>query len=293
MIALLSNRSSSASLSTCIILAVAALGLPAVLAAEPPGFQNPGKQPDQSPALNRSVAVTSPALQQVAATRSITGRAILSGKPPKERAINLDPSCSQLKNAPRSTRFFVTSEDGGFADVFVVVTEGLPARAWQAADKPSRLHISGCFYEPYVSAVRAGQEIQIVNTEAVLHNALVSPNKSKTFNFAVFPNETMSMHINEPELFVPLKCDVHPWEFSYINVVDHPYFAMTDANGNFKLPSLPPGKYKIKAYHRLCGDLTLEVEIGNQEPSPIEFQFRAPTKSFAQSVQPTRAFVVK
>jgi hypothetical protein len=94
------------------------------------------------------------------------------------------------------------------------------------------------------------------------------------------------MRIPEPELFVRVKCDVHPWEFSYINVVDHPFFAMTDVDGKFKLPSLPPGKYKVKAYHRLCGELNQEVEIGSGELPPIEFQFTAPTKSFAQSGKP-------
>jgi hypothetical protein len=286
---LLSNRSLSVRILASIILVGVTFGLPAARAIELSGIQEQLKQPVQSQPSKGTAAVVSPAAKEFAAAGFITGRVILTAKAPRERTINLDPSSRQLKNAPTTTRFFVTSQDGGLADVFVVVTDGLPVRVWPGAEKPSVLHISGCFYEPYVSAVRAGQEIQIVNREAVLHNALVSPNKSKDYNFAIFPKETRSMRIPEPELFVQVRCDVHPWEIGYINVVDHPYYAMTDADGRFKLPSLAPGKYKVKAYHRLCGELSQEVEIGIGEPSPIEFRFKAATKSFAQSGKPGRA----
>ena len=46
-----------------------------------------------------------------------------------------------------------------------------------------------------------------------------------------------------------MKCDVHPWMFSYIGVVDHPYFAVTDKDGNFKISGVPDGKYNVVAYH--------------------------------------------
>jgi hypothetical protein len=158
---LLSCRWVSVQILTSITWLGIAFGLPAALAIESPGIQEELKQSVRSQPLNGTAALLSPAPKAAVVAGVITGRVILTGKPPKERVIDLDPSCRQLKNAPATTRFFVTSQDGGLADVFVVLTEGLPLRAWPGAENPAILHISGCFYEPYVSAARAGQEIRI------------------------------------------------------------------------------------------------------------------------------------
>ena len=53
--------------------------------------------------------------------------------------------------------------------------------------------------------------------------------------------KTTTKVFEKPELFIKVKCDVHPWMFAYICVVDHPWFAVTDQKGNFTLPpGLPP-----------------------------------------------------
>ena len=43
------------------------------------------------------------------------------------------------------------------------------------------------------------------------------------------------------EVMVPFKCDVHGWMNAYVGVLDHPYFAVTGADGTFELKGLPPG----------------------------------------------------
>jgi len=48
---------------------------------------------------------------------------------------------------------------------------------------------------------------------------------------------------------VRFKCDVHPWMFAYVGVVEHPFFAVTDKDGNFKVSGVPNGNYTIEAYH--------------------------------------------
>ncbi len=213
------------------------------------------------------------------ATGSIIGRAVLDGKPPQEKRLSLDPACGRLNRTQPTTRFYVTSQDGGLADVFVVVTEGLPNAQWPKPSNPAVLRLAGCLYEPYISAAHIGQQIQIENSDPVMHNAHITPNQSKGFNFSIPSKHSNSFVLTAPELFVRIKCDVHPWEFAYVNVVDHPYFAITDATGHFALPSLRPGKYKVQAYHRKSGELSKEVEINPDESPSIEFRFSVPSES--------------
>lgn len=81
----------------------------------------------------------------------------------------------------------------------------------------------------------------------------------------------------KPELDVRLKCDVHPWEMGYVHCLAHPFFAVTDTNGNFRFPqTLPPGRYVIEAFHRKAGARQKEIEVDNDGQARVEFEFTAP-----------------
>ena len=48
------------------------------------------------------------------------------------------------------------------------------------------------------------------------------------------------------EVMVPFKCDVHGWMNAYVGVLDHPYFAITDADGKYTLEDCRPGRIRSK-----------------------------------------------
>ena len=56
-------------------------------------------------------------------------------------------------------------------------------------------------------------------------------------------------------------CDVHPWMFAWVTVVDNPYFAVTDKSGKFTIKNVPPGKYKIAALHRKAAPTGMEKDV--------------------------------
>ena len=62
---------------------------------------------------------------------------------------------------------------------------------------------------------------------------------------------------------------------AFIGVVDHPYFAVTGADGSFSLKGLPPGTYTIEAWHEQLGTQTQSVTIGEKETKDIAFSFKA------------------
>jgi hypothetical protein len=79
-------------------------------------------------------------------------------------------------------------------------------------------------------------------------------------------------------VLVQFKCDVHPWMFAYVGVVEHPWFAVTDGNGAFALPpGLPPGRYTLAAVHRKLGEQTQTITVGAGGTEPVEFLLEVPT----------------
>ena len=92
-----------------------------------------------------------------------------------------------------------------------------------------------------------------------------------------------------PELMIRLKCDVHPWMFAYISVVEHPWFAVSDVNGAYQLPQgLPVGRYKLTAVHQKSGVQTKDIVVKKGQPVVANFQFTPAAKISPQTTQTTR-----
>jgi hypothetical protein len=177
----------------------------------------------------------------------ITGKVKLKGTPKPEIPIDLGPSCSKHNPNKVTTRHYVVGSDGGLANVFVYLKD---AKAAPATGEGPTLDQIGCMYEPYVMGVVTGQKFKVKNSDPELHNVHATPKINKEFNFGQpIKGQVNEKSFDQPEVLVRVKCDVHPWMFSYIGVVDHPYFAVTDKDGNFKISGVPDGKYNVVAYH--------------------------------------------
>jgi hypothetical protein len=208
---------------------------------------------------------------QLAGAADLTGKVKLKGTPKPEIPIQLDATCGKLQPKPVTTRHFVVGSDNGLANVFVYIKQGAP-KAPPAGDAPV-LDQNGCMYEPYVMGVVTGQKFKIRNSDPLLHNVHATPKANKEFNFAqVSKGQENEKSFDQPEVLVRMKCDVHPWMFAYIGVVDHPYFAVTDKDGNFTIKNVPPGKYTVEAYHLKAGAKTQETD-GSKK---LEFELEVP-----------------
>ena len=193
-----------------------------------------------------TVAALAGSLQLVAAGE-ITGKITLKGTPKPELEIPLTPSCGKINPNKVTTRHYVVDKDGGLANVFVYLKD---AKAAPATGEGPVLDQKGCMYEPYILGVVTGQKFKVKNSDPELHNVHPTPKLNKEFNLGQIPNgPDITRSFDQAEVLVRIKCDVHPWMFAYMGVVDHPYFAITDKEGNFKIAGVPDGKYTIVAYH--------------------------------------------
>jgi plastocyanin len=206
----------------------------------------------------------------------ITGTITLKGTPPKERDITPlkeDATCGKLHPDMPTTHFYVVGGKGELADV-VVSLQGVSGKSTGASAQPALLDQKGCEYSPQILAVQTGQKITVKNSDPVLHNVhdlpAVAGNAEK--NEAQMPNGAdLSFSFDKPEDFLKFKCDVHQWMFAWVSVFDHPFFAVSDKNGTFKISNVPPGKYTLKAAHRKAGAVTQEIEVKDGEGAKADF----------------------
>jgi plastocyanin len=144
----------------------------------------------------------------------------------------------------------------GVADA-VISLEGITAgKPIPSRITPLVLNQAKCEYEPHITLLQIGSPLTIVNRDPILHNVHVYDgiNSGTTlFNIAQ-PVKGQRSTIKSAQFKRPgyylATCDAgHPWMSAYVVVTEHPYYAVTDANGNFTLDNVPPGTYKIRMWH--------------------------------------------
>jgi RNA polymerase sigma factor (sigma-70 family) len=196
------------------------------------------------------------------ARAGLSGQVLLAGTPAPERIIAMDAACGRTHSAPLTTRTYVVGSNAALADVLVYVKGGAPTQ-FRFQAQPFLLDNSNCLFQPYVFAVLTNQPVIIRNSDPFLHNVHALMKANQEFNVGLpVRSMTTTKSFARPEMFAALKCDVHPWMYAYVCVLDHPWFAVTDRDGNFQFPlPLPPGTYTIAASHRRAGEVTQTIVV--------------------------------
>jgi len=204
----------------------------------------------------------------LAGAADITGVITLKGTPPVEADIGpkmteASPDCAALYDPAKmpTTHFYVVGAKGEFADV-VVSLKSVAGQSTGASAPPVVLDQKGCVYVPSIFAVQTGQKIIVKNSDPCVHNVHTTPKENPPANQVQFPGGAdLTFTFDKPEPFLKFQCDVHPWMFAWVTVVDSPYYAVTDKDGKFTIKGVPPGKYTIEAAHRKLGAQTADIEV--------------------------------
>src|SRR4051812_27191014 len=209
----------------------------------------------------------------------VKGTVTLDGAAPKNEAIkmNADPVCVKENKSPQFQETYTVGSDGkALANVFVYVKDGLGSYVYDNPTEPAKIDQKECRYHPHVFGMRVGQPLEIVNSDPTLHNIHALPKGNQEFNTGQPIQGMKTTHtFTAKEVMVPFKCDVHGWMNAYVGVLDHPYYAVTGADGKFELKSLPPGTYTIEAWHEKLGTTTQSVTLGQKETKEVNFTFKA------------------
>ena len=223
--------------------------------------------------INRVAAAQAPT-----GTARIVAKVVLSGTPPRPTKLqmNADPVCAKKHQTTAVLSQTVEAgADGALKDTLVFVKDGVTG-AYPAPSTPATLDQIGCVYTPHVFGVMAGQPVQIINSDPTLHNIHPMPVVNAGFNIGM-PIEGMKQTraFSKAEAPFHVKCDVHPWMSAYIGVFSHPFFGVSNEQGEAELKNLPAGTFQVQAWQEKYGALTQSVTVAAGETRQITFTFKA------------------
>ena len=207
---------------------------------------------------------------------TISGKAAFDGTPGENPKIDMaaDPVCQSLNPEKVFAERIVVNSNGTLKNVFVYIKEGAQETS-PVPNAPAVLDQKACNYTPHVLGMQAKQKLQIINSDATLHNIHAFSKNSPEFNLGM-PLQGMKLEktFSNPEIMVKMKCDVHPWMTGYIGVLNHSFYGVTDDQGAFKIENVPPGDYTVEAWHETYGTKTQKISVSDVETA-IDFQFSA------------------
>lgn len=135
-----------------------------------------------------------------------------------------------------------------------------------------------CKFAPHVQTVDVGADLQVENHDPILHNThpIYIGDKSTLFNLALpAQGQVVKKKVRRPGV-LKVQCDAgHVWMRAFVHAFDHPYHAVTAKDGAFVLADVPPGKYKLNAWHEAAGTLTRDVEVTPSGEVIVDLAFDA------------------
>ena len=157
----------------------------------------------------------------------------------------------------------------------VVTIEGIKKGKKAVPVKGAVLDNSKCVYTPHMQAVTKGTTVTVVNSDEIMHNTHAWFGKKTVFNLALpLKDQKIKKRLRRSGM-MRNTCDAgHGWMSAYIYVSEHPYYAVTDKSGKFTIKDIPPGTYKIKAWHESLGaKVKKKVKISAKGKASVNFSF--------------------
>ncbi len=192
---------------------------------------------------------------------TLKGRFVFDGSRPNQAKLTIDRDPQVCGVNPLVNESVVVSPDGGLANVVVFVrTPKIPIHPDLAKPAAAKVVLDnkGCRFEPHVLGVRVGQTLVVTNSDGVPHSTKINGQSLQgNPTIASHASAELSVDAAEPQL-VPVSCAFHGWMAGRLVVRPDPYFAITDASGNFEIRNLPAGDLEFQVWQENAGDLVLD-----------------------------------
>ncbi len=218
---------------------------------------------------------------------TVTGRIVVTGTIPEP--VVLHKKGADIKDKEvcaaedvMSEELLIDKETKGLANVFVYLVKA-PKSIHPDLKKPEKATMifdqKGCMFIPHCMVVLGGQSVEVISHDNIAHNTHTYPIKGTAKNVLIAPNtpegkgEPFDCKVGESLPF-KVACDFHSWMNAYWLVVDHPYAAVTDKEGNFTIPNLPVGEHEFRVWHERVGYVERKYKIvvkkGDNAQKPLE-----------------------
>lgn len=191
---------------------------------------------------------------------TITGTVRLAGAAVEQRKllVTVDQTvCGKEKDADD-----LRETGKGIRNVVVSLQGPPPDATWKAPLPLVQMDQQQCVFIPRVVIVPVGGTVEFLNSDRLLHNLRTRNTQNPAFNRTQPKGRTIPIAFTKPEI-IRVDCELHPWMRAWVVVAAHPFYALTNEQGEFVLANVPPGKHSLQFWHESLGTVTHDVTVAD------------------------------
>jgi hypothetical protein len=214
---------------------------------------------------------------------AIQGKVMLKGMPPPPKVFELwrfpdKTFCGGIsENGRRLLREVIAGQDGGLKDVVLVIEGIQKGKPFTFASAQMDANI--CQFTPFVSVVSDKRQITVTNRDPVAHDLQGYAYDLSGVDIVLHrPSLNMQgttdvVNLTKGRKIFTMQCGRHPYMQSWGYAIDNPYHAVTNMDGAFTIGDLPPGTYKVKAWHPILGSQERDITVTANGTAALDFTF--------------------
>jgi len=186
--------------------------------------------------------------------------------PPNTRVVVQDDRLDRLLPDGLVDERYVVDADRGLKDVFVYVSGGHEDWVYRPRTDVRTLEFRRGRLLPRIFGVQPGETLACVNADA---DAGVEHRLRST---AVDLGDRL--RYDRAKGIEALTCERHPFERAWAGVLEHPLWSVTAFGGMYELPKMPPGRYRITAWHEGCFPASADVDVPPEGNVTLDLSLR-------------------
>ena len=214
----------------------------------------------------------------------LQGKVLFKGTPPPPKVFELwrfpdKTFCGGISDEKgrRLLREVIAGQDGGLKDAVVVIESVRKGKPFTFDS--AKMEANVCQFLPFVSVVSDKRQITVANRDPVSHDIQGYAYDQSGIDIVLHRaaldkrGTTDVVNLTKGRKVFTMQCGRHSYMQSWGYAIDNPYHAVTNLDGAFTIGDLPPGTYKVKAWHPILGSQERDVTVTANGTASLEFTF--------------------
>ncbi len=160
----------------------------------------------------------------------------------------------------------------------VVYLEAVPDTRPAPAAATKQILQRDLAFLPELTVVVKGETVEFPNQDKVFHNVF-SLSRPARFDLGLYKSGTSKAVTFTREGVVDVYCNIHPQMVAKVKVVPNRFYAVTDAQGRFRIEGIPPGEWPYVVWQPWGEPVRGEITIQPAQASEAQLRLERGERS--------------